>query len=150
MASSEPRPLPALNEPRPPPPRSPQRPASSRLPLPRLSPSRAKVTFCVRGVVSPVLVNLFMHYVFDVWMTRTFPGVPWCRYADDGLVHCKTEVEAHAIKAALQARLATCGLEINPEKTHIAYCKDAHRKAKYPITKFDFLGYSVSRRELQL
>ena len=37
------------------------------------------------GVVSPVLANLFLHYAFDAWMTRTFPGVPWCRYADDGL-----------------------------------------------------------------
>ena len=89
------------------------------------------------GVVSPVLANLFMHYVFDVWMTRTFPGVPWCRYADDGLVHCKTEAEARAIKAALQARLAACGLEMHPEKTHIAYCKDANRKGKHPITKFE-------------
>jgi RNA-directed DNA polymerase len=101
------------------------------------------------GVVSPVLANLFMHYVFDVWMTRTFPGVPWCRYADDGLVHCKTEAEAHAIKAALQARLATCGLEMHPEKTHIAYCKDANRKGKYPITKFDFLGYTFRGRTVK-
>jgi RNA-directed DNA polymerase len=36
------------------------------------------------GVVSPVLSNLFMHYAFDVWMTRMFPDLPWCRYADDG------------------------------------------------------------------
>jgi RNA-directed DNA polymerase len=63
------------------------------------------------GVVSPVAANLFLHYAFDVWMTRTFPGVPWCRYADDGLVHCKTESQAQAIKAALQIRLAACGLE---------------------------------------
>jgi RNA-directed DNA polymerase len=94
------------------------------------------------GVVSPVLANLFLHYVFDVWMTRTFPGVPWCRYADDGLVHCKTEAEALAIKVALQARLVECGLEMHPEKTHIAYCKDANRKGEYPNTKFDFLGYT--------
>ena len=53
------------------------------------------------GVVSPVLANLFLHYAFDAWMARTFPGVPWCRYADDGLVHCKTEAQAQAIKAAL-------------------------------------------------
>lgn len=98
------------------------------------------------GVVSPVLANLFLHYVFDVWMTRTFPGVPWCRYADDGLAHCKTEAEASAIKAALQARLAECGLEMHPEKTHIAYCKDANRKVKYPNTKFDFLGYTFRGR----
>jgi RNA-directed DNA polymerase len=98
------------------------------------------------GVVSPVLANLFLHYAFDVWMQRTFPGVPWCRYADDGLVHCKTEAEAQAIKAALQARFTECGLEMHPEKTHIAYCKDAKRKGKYPNTKFDFLGYTFRRR----
>ena len=60
------------------------------------------------GVVSPVLANLFMHYVFDVWMTRGHPDLPWCRYADDGLVHCRTEAEAVAIKAVLAARFAEC------------------------------------------
>ena len=57
------------------------------------------------GVVSPVLANLFLHYVFDSWMKRTFPGNPWCRYADDGLAHCQTEQAAQAMKAALAARL---------------------------------------------
>ena len=61
------------------------------------------------GVISPVLANLFPHYAFDPWVTRTFPGVPWCRYADDGLVHCKTEQEARAIMAAPGARLAGRG-----------------------------------------
>ena len=37
------------------------------------------------GVVSPILSNLFMHYTFDLWITRTHPDLPWCRYADDGL-----------------------------------------------------------------
>ena len=41
------------------------------------------------GVVSPVLSNLFMHYVFHMWMERSFPGTPFCRYADDGLAHCQ-------------------------------------------------------------
>jgi RNA-directed DNA polymerase len=58
------------------------------------------------GVVSPVLANLFLHYTFDVWMTKHHPDNPWCRYADDGLVHCRTEQEAHAIRAALDARFA--------------------------------------------
>ncbi len=74
-------------------------------------------------------------------MTRTFPGAPWCRYADDGLVHCKTQAEALAIKAALAERLAACGLEMHPEKTHVVYCKDGSRKEKHPNKKFDFLGY---------
>jgi RNA-directed DNA polymerase len=98
------------------------------------------------GVVSPVMANLFMHYTFDVWMRRTFPDTPWCRYADDGLVHCRTEQEAQAIKAALDARLMQCGLQMHPDKTKIVYCKDGERKGKYPNTQFDFLGYTFRPR----
>ena len=36
------------------------------------------------GVISPLLANLFMHYTFDMWMARTFPHIPFERYADDG------------------------------------------------------------------
>lgn len=98
------------------------------------------------GVVSPTMANLFMHYAFDVWMTKTFPDTPWCRYADDGLVHCRTEQEAQAIKAALEARLRQCGLEMHPDKTKIVYCKDGQRKGQYPNTQFDFLGYTFRSR----
>ena len=80
------------------------------------------------GVISPILSNLFLHYAFDLWMTRTHPDLPWCRYADDGLVHCRTEQEAEALMAELQARLAECGLEMHPTKTKIVYCKDSKRK----------------------
>ena len=62
------------------------------------------------GVVSPILANLFLHYSFDCWMARTRPDLPWCRYADDGLVHCRTAQEAEALKAQLQARLGECRL----------------------------------------
>jgi hypothetical protein len=98
------------------------------------------------GVVSPILSNLFLHYAFDLWMTRTHPDLPWCRYADDGLVHCRSEQEAEALKAALQARLAECRLEMHPTKTKVVYCKDGKRKGKYPNVKFDFLGYSFRPR----
>jgi RNA-directed DNA polymerase len=98
------------------------------------------------GVVSPILANLFLHYAFDLWMTRTYPDLPWCRYADDGLVHCRTEQEAQALKAALQARLAECRLEMHPTKTKIVYCKDGKRKGTYPNTQFDFLGYCFRPR----
>ena len=67
------------------------------------------------GVISPVLSNLFMHYAFDVWMTRTHPDLPWCRYADDGVVHCRTERDALALRAALAARLKECGLQMHPD-----------------------------------
>src|SRR6478736_604468 len=62
------------------------------------------------GVVSPILANLFMHYAFDLWMARTFPDLRWCRYADDGLVHCRSEREAKALRTELQERLAECHL----------------------------------------
>jgi RNA-directed DNA polymerase len=98
------------------------------------------------GVISPILSNLFLHYVFDLWMTRAHPDLPWCRYADDGLVHCRTEQEAHAVKADLQARLAECRLELHPTKTKIVYCRDGKRKCKYPNVQFDFLGYCFRPR----
>jgi group II intron reverse transcriptase/maturase len=98
------------------------------------------------GVVSPIMANLFMHYTFDLWMTRTHPNLPWCRYADDGLVHCRNEREAQALRAELQARLAQCHLEMHPTKTKVVYCKDGHRQGKYPNVKFDFLGYCFRPR----
>lgn len=99
------------------------------------------------GVISPVLANLFMHYTFDAWMAREYPHLLWCRYADDGLVHCRTEAEAVAVKAKLAARLAECHLELHPDKTTIVYCKDDNRRSQYPNVEFDFLGYRF-RQEL--
>jgi RNA-directed DNA polymerase len=98
------------------------------------------------GVISPVLSNLFMHYVFDRWISSKCPDVKWCRYADDGLVHCRTEQQAQVMKAALAERLAECGLEMHPTKTKIAYCKDGSRKGRYPNKSFDFLGFSFRPR----
>ena len=101
------------------------------------------------GVISPVLANLFMHYAFDMWMARRFPDQRWCRYADDGLVHCNTEHQAQAIKNALESRLEECKLEMHPEKTKIVYCKDVSRRRKYQNTSFDFLGYTFKARKVK-
>src|SRR5882762_4007529 len=98
------------------------------------------------GVISPILSNLFLHYTFDLWMRRAHPDLPWCRYADDGLVHCRSAQEAEALKAALQVRLAECRLELHPTKTKIVYCKDGKRKGMYPNVGFDFLGYGFRPR----
>ncbi len=74
-------------------------------------------------------------------MTRTFPGVPWCRYADDGLVHCRTGQEAQVITDALKAGLAECHLEMHPDKTqiicdlsHPAECQNYFAAAGYGFT----------------
>ncbi len=101
------------------------------------------------GVVSPILANLFLHYAFDLWMGREHPDLPWCRYADDGLVHCRSEQEAEALKATLQARLAECQLELHPTKTKIIYCRDSNRNGAYPNVMFDFLGYCFRPRKAE-
>jgi len=101
------------------------------------------------GVVSPILSNLFLHYAFDLWMGRAYPDLLWCRYADDGLVHCRSEQEAKAVMAELEARLAECGLEMHPAKTKIVYCKDQRRTGSYPNVKFDFLGYEFRLRRVR-
>ncbi len=94
------------------------------------------------GVISPVLANLFMHYAFDSWMEMRFPHLPWVRYADDGVIHCRTEQEAQEVIKRLNARMQTCKLEPHPTKTRIVYCKDKERMGNYPNIEFDFLGYT--------
>jgi RNA-directed DNA polymerase len=98
------------------------------------------------GVVSPLLANLFLHYAFDYWMQRKYPHVPFERYADDMVCHCRTESQARKLLADLNVRLGDCGLELHSEKTKIVYCKDEDRKGDYPVKKFDFLGYTFRPR----
>jgi len=98
------------------------------------------------GIVSPILANLFLHYGFDRWMTTHFPRLPFCRYADDGLVHCRSLKQAKYVKELLAQRLKECGLELHPDKTRIVYCKDLHRRDEYEHIQFDFLGYNFRPR----
>ena len=99
------------------------------------------------GVISPLLANLFLHYVFDKWMERNYPQVPFCRYADDGVVHCRAEAEAGLMKEVLESRFKECNLELHPEKTRIIYCKDDDRRGEHPHTRFDFLGFTFRPRK---
>jgi group II intron reverse transcriptase/maturase len=98
------------------------------------------------SVVSPLLANLFLHYAFDVWMQRTLPGVRFERYADDVIVHCRSERQARSIMEAIRQRFAECGLELHPGKTRIVYCKNDRRRKKYEQVTFDFLGYTFQPR----
>jgi RNA-directed DNA polymerase len=99
------------------------------------------------AVISPLLANLFLHYCMDSWLKRNYPQCPFERYADDVVIHCKTEAEAQELKMALGKRLEECGLQMHPEKTKIVYCKDDNRKGEdYPNMKFDFLGYGFQAR----
>ena len=94
------------------------------------------------GVISPLLANLFMHYVFDEWMRRNYPYCPFERYADDTVIHCKSEAQAKFILDKVRERMEQCKLQLHPEKTKIVYCKDKDRKGNFDCTEFDFLGYT--------
>ena len=98
-------------------------------------------------MISPLLANLFLHYAFDRWLTASFPQVPFERYADDAIVHCRTERQAQRMRKAIAKRLLDCGLELHPEKTRIIYCKDDLRKGRHTDEKFDFLGYEFRPRK---
>ncbi|HEY2442918.1 MAG TPA: group II intron reverse transcriptase/maturase [Streptosporangiaceae bacterium] len=98
------------------------------------------------SAVSPVLANLFLHYAFDAWMAREFPSVPFERYADDAVVHCRTERQARRVLAAIGTRMGQVGLELHPGKTRIVYCRDGSRRGSHEHTAFDFLGFTFRAR----
>ena len=98
------------------------------------------------GVASPLLANLFLHYAFDAWMQRTFPSVPFERFADDAVVHCRSKRQAESVLVAIRERLLRCGLELHPTKTRIVYCKDSDRRGTHEHVSFDFLGFSFQPR----
>src|SRR5881398_3432770 len=91
--------------------------------------------------------NLFLHYAFDMWMARTCPHIPFERYADDAICHCKSAEEAQALWSALADRFAACKLVLHPQKTKIVYCKDANRRGDFPSQSFDFLGFMFRARK---
>jgi group II intron reverse transcriptase/maturase len=98
------------------------------------------------GVISPVLANLFLHYVFDSFMAEEFSYLPWARYADDGIIHCKNKQQALHLKDRLKARFEDYGLKLHPEKTKIVYCGLDKDIRKQETCTFDFLGYTFRPR----
>ena len=77
------------------------------------------------------------------------PRCPFARYADDGIVHCRTERQAQEVQRRLAARLRECGLELHADKTRIVYCKDSNRAGNYPTIQFTFLGFTFRPRRAQ-
>ena len=98
-------------------------------------------------VVSPILANLFLHYAFDLWVTRHLPGVRYARYADDAVLHCKSRRQAESVLDRIRERFQACKLELHPGKTRIVYCKDINRMGDHPDIQFTFLGYTFRPRK---
>ena len=75
------------------------------------------------------------------------PYIPFERYADDVICHCKSAEEAQALWSGLAHRFAACKLMLHPEKTKIVYCKDANRRCDFPIISFYFPGFEFRARK---
>ena len=99
------------------------------------------------GPISPLIANTFLHYGFDLWMTREYPSVQFERFADDVVVHCVTERQARQVREAIGRRMVEIGLELHPDKTKIVYCKDRRRRLEYEQVSFTFCGYTFRPRK---
>src|SRR5664279_3365440 len=76
-----------------------------------------------------------------MWLVREFPGVTFERYCDDAVIHCGSEEQARQVRDALAERLASVGLELHPDKTHVVYCKDAD-----PAMGREIRSWHIARR----
>ena len=90
------------------------------------------------GVISPLLANIFLHVTFDKWMEQHHSTKPFERYADDIVVHCKTERQAKYLLKEITQRLRNCKLKLHEGKTKIVNIRGSSEK-KYQMS-FDFLG----------
>jgi group II intron reverse transcriptase/maturase len=103
------------------------------------------------GVISPVLANIYLHYVLDLWFEVKFKPaargyVQLIRYCDDFVVACESEQDAKTFLAEVEERLAKFGLKISPEKTQIIkFGRQAWKNAQRTGSKaatFNFLGFT--------
>lgn len=104
------------------------------------------------GVISPILANIFLHFVFDRWFEIRYPENTFERYADDIIIHCINIKEALRMLEAIKQRMKDCKLELNQQKSRIVYCRRNQKRQppfKPKYQKFDFLGYTFKPRGIK-
>ncbi len=103
------------------------------------------------SILSPILANIFLHYVLDKWYAETVKAhvKGYCeiiRYADDFICLVQSKEEADRIKKALEKRFNKYGLELHPNKTRVfSFGKEEKQNAeteKRRANTFDFLGFT--------
>ncbi len=104
------------------------------------------------STVSPLLANIYLHYVFDLWVEQwrhrhARGDVVVVRYADDLILGFEHEADARRFHEELRQRLAEFGLELHPEKTRVIEfgrwaAQNRARKGQSKPETFDFLGFT--------
>lgn len=104
------------------------------------------------AVISPLLANIYLHYVLDLW-THQWRGrhargaVSVVRYADDSVFGFQNELDANGFLAAMQERLEKFGLTLNAKKTRLIEfgrfaARSRKRRGQAKPETFDFLGFT--------
>ena len=103
------------------------------------------------GVISPLLANIYLHYVLDLWFKKEIKSeakgyIELIRYCDDFVVCCESEKDAKNFLDLLHTRLEKFGLQVSEEKTKVLkfgrqVWKQAHR-SKEKVETFNFLGFT--------
>ena len=103
------------------------------------------------GGISPLLANVYLHYVFDLWVhdwrQQAKGDVIVVRYADDFIVGFEHEHEARRFLTQVRDRLAAYGLELHPDKTRliefgVRVASDRKKQGRGKPETFDFLGFT--------
>lgn len=103
------------------------------------------------GIISPVLANIYLHYVLDLWFYIEFKAqakgyVELIRYCDDFVIVCELEDDAETFMLVLDERLAKFGLEKSKDKTRkVKFGRQAwidEKKNGNKVGSFDFLGFT--------
>jgi group II intron reverse transcriptase/maturase len=99
------------------------------------------------SIASPILANIFAHYVLDEWFEEVVKQhckgtVALFRYCDDGVICCRYEEDAKRIKIALIKRLEKYKLKLNEEKTKLVNFSKGKATQSVKQETFDFLGFT--------
>ena len=103
------------------------------------------------GIISPVLANIYLHYVLDLWFEKVEKQkvgsyIGMVRYGDDFVICVQRKEVAERLRSELSRRLAKFGLELSEEKTRIVefgrYARENSRKKGGKPGSFSFLGFT--------
>lgn len=104
------------------------------------------------GIISPVLANIYLHYVLDMWFDRRVKRhlkgfTQMVRFADDFVIGAQNKQEAEYILRELNSRLKKFGLELHPDKTRLIEFgrfaeENVKKRGKRKPETFDFLGFT--------
>lgn len=103
------------------------------------------------GIISPILANVYLHYILDLWFERRekkdIAGyAQLVRYADDFVIGCQNKREAEKIHKDIRERFAQFGLKLSEEKTRIRefgrFAQENRKRRKEKRETFDFLGFT--------